>query len=319
MTNEPPPTNATELDAAKRQYIAEKQACGLKPETIHSYENALSLAFSYIPVSIKNTPLDYWTQYDVDLITNNILEGRKMKTGEQLAPQTRETYLRNLRQFVKWCREKKFISENIIVRKYKAPQAPPKMYTEEEIYKLSRPPELLERLPFTEMRNYVICMVLIETGMRRKSLVNLRICDLDLQHNQIQVATSKNGNVYRVTISNNTVVLLDKYLMFRAPSGGGVQATDVLFCDEFQRPLTPDGLSTIMTKYIKSKGVKCRGLHSFRHTTATLMVKNGATVADVAMQTGHRDLRQVQNYVHAVTAMSLDKFNQFSPLANISH
>ncbi len=309
-----PQHSKNELDEAKNDYLLEKQLNGLSKETIHSYDNSLGLAFAFVDNELKHKPLMEWTQKDLDKITANILSGKKMKTNEPLADTTRETYLRNLRQFVKWLGQNGYISNELYVRRFKAAQAPPKMYTEDELYILSEQPELISRCSFIEIRNYIMVMVLIETGVRKRSLINIRICDVDTKNNQIQIVKSKNKEVYCVRFSENVSLLLKKYIAIRMQNG--VEETDVLFCDSYQRPLTPSGITNILKKYIENKGVKFKGIHAFRHACATMMVKNGANVADVAQQTGHKDLRQVQGYAHAVVAINQEKFSVYSPLAN---
>jgi integrase/recombinase XerD len=308
------PQIETQLDAARDEFLAEK-SISCVPQTLRAYKNALHLIFTFIPETLQRKPLNQWAQKDIDDITQAILSGKKINSGEPLSPVTKESYLRNLRIFTKWCANKSYIACHIIVRKYRAPQQPQKIYSEQEIYALAQPPELMHRLSFLQMRNYVMCMVLIETGIRKNSLLNIRICDLNLPENSIKITTSKNKHIYCVAISDNLVSLLDRYLANRITTD--TTETDVLFCDQFQRKLTEYGVINILKKYVVSRGVTWRGVHAFRHSCATMMIKNGATTAEVAMQTGHRDIRQVENYARIVTGLRQDKFAVYSPLANM--
>lgn len=312
------PVLKTQIEQAIAEYILDKQARGVSPATIQSYKTALDAVMTFVPEKTKSKPLAEWTQPDLDEIHVALQHGKQVGKDKPLAPKTVETYLRNFRQLVTWLTdaERRYMATNLYVKPFRAPQAQPKMYTREEIYTLSQPPKALERMTFTELRNYVMTMVLIETGVRKSSLINIKISDVDLELRQIQIAKSKNKNVYMVALTQSTADLLRKYLSVRAPYMGGVDESDTLFCDEFQRPLTSNGISTIMRKYVMSRGVKCRGIHSFRHSAATLMKQNGASTAEIAQQTGHRDLRQVEGYVHAVTALHQDKIEKYSPLAN---
>jgi integrase/recombinase XerD len=303
----------TQLDAARDEFLTEKSiTCA--PATLRSYDNLLRIAFTFIPTSLQRKPLNQWTQTDVDDITQAVLNGKKLNS-EPLSPVSKESYLRNLRILFKWCGEKSYMASNIVVRRYKAPQQPQKIYSEQDLYMLAQPPELMHRLSFLEMRNYVMCMVLIETGVRKNSLLHMRICDLDLPENTIKVTTTKNKHIYCVAISDNLVSLLDRYLTNRITED--TKETDVLFCDQFQRGLTDFGIINIMKKYVESRGVTWRGVHAFRHSCATMMIRNGATTAEVAMQTGHRDIRQIENYARVVTALKQDKFAAYSPLAHM--
>ena len=312
------PVQESQIEQAIREYILDKQARGISTATIRSYKTALIQVMTFIPTQTKHKPLAEWTQSDIDEIHIAVQHGKQATKDKPLAPKSVETYLRNFRQLVTWLTdaERHYMASNLYVKPFRAPQAQPKMYTREEIFKLSQPPKALERMTFTELRNHVMTMILIETGVRRNSLINIKICDVDLKLRQIQIVQSKNKNVYMVAITQNTSNLLQKYLNVRAPYMGGVDETEKLFCDQYQRPLTPDGVSTVMEKYIKSRGVTYRGIHSFRHACATMMKQNGASTAEIAQQTGHKDLRQVEGYVHAVTALHQDKIEKYSPLAN---
>ena len=312
---EPVPQHSKlELEEAKNEYLIEKKISGLSEKTLKSYDNSLGLAFMFIDNKTRKKPLIEWTQKDLDKISANIISGMKMKKEEPLSDKTKETYLRSLRQFVKWMEENNYVDHGLYVRKYKAAQAPPKMYTEEELYILSEPPQNMNRCSFMEIRNYIMVMVLIETGVRKRSLINIRICDVDTTNNQIQIVKSKNKEVYCVRFSENVSILLKKYIAIRMDRAE--DDTGFLFCDSYQRPLTEYGVTNILKKYIENKGVKFRGTHAFRHSLVTCMIKNGANVADVAQQTGHKDLRQVQGYAHAVVAINQEKFSMYSPLAN---
>lgn len=311
-----PATQNAELTQAIEAYLLDKTTNGLSKHTMRSYENALEQVVSFVSEESKIKTLAEWSQVDLDKTYINIQNGKNGKTGKPLAEKTKETYLRNFRLFVRWLVVNGYIASNLYVKPFRAPQAPPKMYTKEEIYKLIQPPVALERMSFLEFRNYVITMVLIETGVRRSSLINIKIRDVDLENNQIQIVRSKNKNVYCVRLTEEVTELLRKYLMFRAPYNSDVQNYEVLFCDEYQRPLTANGISTIIAKYLKSRGIECKGIHAFRHSAATMMYENGASVAEVAQQTGHKDLRQVEGYIHTVTAMQQDKIEKYSPLAN---
>lgn len=308
-----PAKKSTELDAARREFILEKSLT-VAEKTVRSYNNGLDQAFKFIPTRTYKMQMYEWAQQHIDEIMENILHGKK-NTGQKLSDVTKETYLRTFRIFIKWCVEKGYLASNLFVRKYKAPQQPQKIYAEKEIYAIAEPPALMHRLSFLEMRNYTMALVLVETGIRKKSLLNLRICDLDLDGKSIEIVRSKNKEIYRVKISDNLAELLRKYLVNRVADD--TQETDILFCDQYQNQLSEYGVTNIMKKYVESKGVKFRGIHAFRHSCATMMVKNGATVAEVAQQTGHKDLRQVENYARINLAMDAEKFDKYNPLANM--
>lgn len=317
MSIQPKNPNKTQFETAIDMYITDRQLNGISEGTTRAYRNALTQICDFVPVEIMETPLAQWTQSDIDTIHVGVQNAKNKKTSNDLAGKSKETYLRNFRLFVHWLVQNKYVNRDLFVKPYKAPQAKPKMYTQEEIVKLMQQPIAINRMDFTDFRNYVMVVILAETGVRRSSLVNIKIEDVDLLHNQIQIVKSKNKNVYSVRISSTVCDLLKQYLGVRMPQGSDVKESDVLFCDEYQRPITPDGLNTIMDKYLKKRGVTPKGIHAFRHSAATMMYQNGASLSEVAQQTGHKDLRQVESYVHTVSALQQDKIEKYSPIARI--
>lgn len=303
------------VEALKEQFLTAARLRGSADATIHSYNTLLTTALCYVPDEIAEKVPIKWTQKDIDRITANIQNGVNQKNGKALAPKTVETYLRNFRVFVKWSVDNGYMKKNLAVTKYKAPQAAPKVYTDEEIRILLTEPTRIDS--FFEIRNFSMLVTLSETGVRKRSLINIRLCDVDMVNNKITIVRSKNGDVYTVGFTDFTKKWLKKYIDVRTNVDTDILETDVLFCDEYQRQLTESGISSIMKKYVTSKGVKYRGIHAFRHYCATAMVKHGATVAEVALQTGHKDLRQVEGYVHTFKSMPQDKLNKFSPLVGI--
>lgn len=57
----------------------------------------------------------------------------------------------------------------------------------------------------------------------------------------------------------------------------------------------------VVKKYVKLAGLRSDiSMHSFRHSFATHMLKNGADLRAVQMFLGHSDLRSTQVYTHYV-------------------
>ena len=306
----------TELDMAFRDFLMEKKLSGKAEKTVKSYQSLLTQAFMFVPFELYETPLSEWTQVDIQNIVYDIASGTSISTRKPLAKKTIESYLRNFRIFIAWCVATNRMKNGLSVQSYRAPQSQPKMYTDEELRIILTPPAAFKPLTFLELRNYVMCLVLTETGIRKNSLLNLTINDVDLRRSVLTIRTSKNKYVYCTAFSDTTKDYLERYISVRTKDKS-VTKDDYLFTDSYQRQLTEYGIVSILKKYITDKGVQFRGLHAFRHSCATRMAINGATSSEIAQQTGHRDIKQVDNYVHAVTALDKEKFDKYTSLSGI--
>jgi len=84
-------------------------------------------------------------------------------------------------------------------------------------------------------------------------------------------------------------------------------------------PLTAEGISKIVKKYLKSLGIKKKlGPHLLRHTAATQFIENGGNPFVLQQILGHATLKATSEYVRlAATKMAAKQ--QFSAIQNGRH
>ena len=69
------------------------------------------------------------------------------------------------------------------------------VYTEEELERLLKKPDV-KRCRFEDYRNWVIVNYLLGTGQRRRTVVNLKIGDLDLGNKLVKVRVKPDSKIY---------------------------------------------------------------------------------------------------------------------------
>jgi integrase/recombinase XerD len=151
------------------------------------------------------------------------------------------------------------------------------------------------------LRDRALLELLYSSGLRRTEAASITLYDLHLERRSLHVHGK--GDVERyVPIGKRALYWLEKYLDESRPlllRGGFYQE---VFLTGRSKNFTKYSLSNTVLKLLKASGVgKMGGCHLFRHTMATLMLENGASLRDIQMILGHASLTTTQRYTHLST------------------
>jgi integrase len=76
---------------------------------------------------------------------------------------------------------------------------------------------------------------------------------------------------------------------------------DLIFADPAGNYLLPSSVTRAAVRLAKKAGLKGVGIHSLRHTHASVLLANGVPVANVSKRLGHRDpYTTAKIYQHAL-------------------
>lgn len=93
------------------------------------------------------------------------------------------------------------------------------------------------------MINYVL-----GTGQRLNTIRNIKICDIDLNNEEVVVTTMKNKKQKTLPLSHTLVLILKEYLRYR-----GGEPDGYLFCTQYGKQLTSSGLQSAIQNYNKKR------------------------------------------------------------------
>jgi integrase/recombinase XerD len=187
-------------------------------------------------------------------------------------------------------------------------------YSNEELKTLLQKPDL-KKCKFTEYQCWVQTNLLFSTGVRQRSLIHIKVKDVDLFNNILNVNVTKNRKPLVVPISQTMANILREYLTFRQHESGD----DYLFCNVFGKQLTKSTSYHQLYTYNKGRGVETTGIHRYRHTFAKQWILHGGNVVSLSKLLGHSSLQITQNYVNLLvsevskevsTINLLDKFSE---------
>jgi integrase/recombinase XerD len=150
---------------------------------------------------------------------------------------------------------------------------------------------------YGSLRDRAFIALLARLAVRAGELRALRLDDIDWTQGLVHIRQSKTGRGRTLPLADDAGKLLVKYIREERPA--------TTYREVFLTSVTPrrpmgDGVTTTFVKIFLKKldlDGPGRGAHSFRHTAASLMVENGATLKEVADVLGHRVLSTTGIYV----------------------
>ena len=152
---------------------------------------------------------------------------------------------------------------------------------------------------------YPVVVLALSTGMRRGEIMNLKWQAVDLKRGRITLLKTKNGEIRVVPIAGHALELLKAHAKVRPID------TELLFPGKVKRD-KPMDLNAPWRTALSRAGIKDFRFHDLRHSAASYLAMNGASLAEIADVLGHRTLQMVKRYSHlseAHTASVIEKMN----------
>ena len=290
----------TTLEDIEQVFIQECKSRNLSEFTIRTYRVNIEYLMKYLAE----------TNICLGDISSNSIQQYKVYLMEHTDRNTTSinTNLRHINTYFKWCYESGYISEQVRVKYSKVQQRVKEIYTDDDIKILLKKPKV-DSCSYTEYRTYCIINMLVSTGIRRSSLLNIKLEDIQWNKQLIKLSHTKNKQVHYVSMNSQLVKVLKEWLKYRVG-----EDTDYLFTTQTGKKLEPLTVSCTIADYCRSRGVSVTSVHSFRHYYATKLVQSGVDIYTVSKLLGHSNISITQNYLKSlnmecfVQANSVDIF-----------
>jgi len=141
---------------------------------------------------------------------------------------------------------------------------------------------------------HALVLVAITTGARRGELIVLRWSDLDLKSGRALVRDSKNGE-------QRTLPLAGKALeAVRALRLKNSARSEFVFPNPSGHPSAFEYFDAYWYDALNEAGIEDFHFHDLRHTTASMLAAQGASLLEIADVLGHKTLAMVKRYSHLV-------------------
>ena len=131
----------------------------------------------------------------------------------------------------------------------------------------------------TAQRDALLLLFLLRTGLRLSEAIQLRICDLQLEQSQLQVADR------RVDLSDPAIQILREWLA-RRPEADIPQIWVIAQAGQY-RPLSLRAGQRILQRLAEQAGLDCLNSHICRYTYAIHETERGVPLDKIAHNMGH--------------------------------
>ncbi|WP_027416417.1 site-specific integrase, partial [Aneurinibacillus terranovensis] len=223
--------------------------------------------------------------------------------------------LTTLRVFLRFLYLHGYIKEDLSLsvpkqNKYRYPSVPSTWEPDE----VKRMLGAIDRASPLGKRDYAILLLVAKLGIRAGDIKALKLSDLNWTSKTITITQEKTKVEVTYPILHDVGWALIDYLKHARP----VCDTPYLFV-RLNAPFEAFGenanLHNIITKYTRLAGItvprgKRHGLHSLRHSLASTLLEQGASLAVISEILGHVDSKSTSVYLHTdmkgLTACALD-------------
>jgi site-specific recombinase XerD len=140
-------------------------------------------------------------------------------------------------------------------------------------------------------RDYAILRCLVDLGLRSCEVAALRLDDIDWKNGTLTVRTEKSQRCDVLPLPSTTGRAIAEYLRKARPANES-RAVFVRHRAPFHLPVSPSVIRSVVRQAAVRSGLMDRlhGPHRLRHSAATRMLHQGATLKQIADILRHRSL-----------------------------
>jgi integrase/recombinase XerD len=299
------------IDILIKEYIRHLKGLGQSRYTLKNVRSALNRFSAFL----REKGIDRAESIDASLLEN--YQQTLFFSGRPLALRSQSQLLGVLKGFTKFLKTRHYFitdpGKNIQLPR-KPKQLPRVILTHDEINRIVLSPDI--RTP-KGYRDRIILEILYDTAIRRSEMSAIEIEHLDLEDGYIRVRGK--GNRQRVVpVCARVCELVQNYILMVRPQFIRGKDNGFLILNRFGNPMEPNGIWAVVKRCAKKAGIKKNvSTHTFRHTCARHMMKNGAPVRHIQELLGHESLESTQIYTR-VTINDLKKVHKkYHPGNNI--
>ena len=291
-------TNSLTFEEGCNKYLEYCRQRNLRQGTINHYKQSYTQFYKFFD---PETPIE---EIDQDAYKRYVLHLKSTLNNDVSI----NSYLRDFITTLHFLMNEGYIPY-FKMQSIKVDKNPIETYTEDELQLLLKKPNI-KKCKFMEYQCWVMTNFLFSTGVRQRSLMNIKIKDIDFDNKVVYVNVTKNRKPLIVPMNLTMTSILEEYLKHRQHKS----KDDYLFCNVYGEQLMKSTCYNILSDYNRRRGVETTGIHRYRHTFAKHWILSGGNVVSLSQLLGHSSLDITQNYIHLLVSDVAKEVNETNVL-----
>jgi integrase/recombinase XerD len=165
------------------------------------------------------------------------------------------------------------------------------IFSSDDIKKLLKQPNF-DNCAYSELRDWVIINIVLNTGVRAGSIVNVKIEDINFREHTIVFRHMKNRQQQVFPLKKDVLKIIKLYLDYVED-----ELDEYMFINSEHKQLTSKQLSVSFQRYCKNRGIKITSFHAMRHWFATNLLRETKNIYLVSKTLGHSSVAVTERYV----------------------
>lgn len=271
-------------------FLRALRAENLAPRTLQTYGESISQFGNYLlKRGIKPHPTN---------VTRENVEGFISELLGKYKPATANNRYRGLQRYFKWLVDEGEIPLNPMekMKPPRIPETPPEILSEKDIVTLLKTCVVKSgsswEVAFAAKRDMAIIRLLLDSGLRRAELSNLKVTDLDLD-NQTVTVIGKGSRIRIVPFGRKTTRDLDRYLRARMSHSNADRPELWL---GHAGAMTDSGIYQVVKDRAAQAGLGDIYPHLFRHTFSHMWLSSDGNEGDLMALAGWRSRTMLGRY-----------------------
>ncbi len=278
---------------------------GLSLNSIVSYENdIISLKNYIIDNKIKESPIE---------CTPDTVNSFIYNSSKKNSPRSQARKISGLKSFFKFLVFEEYSKSSPMsnIESPKLGRKLPDILNVEEISQMISSINIKEKFG---QRNKTIIEILYGTGIRVSELIELKISNIFFKENLIRVLGKGDKERFVPIGLKAKKSIIDYINNDRKYQKIEESSNDILILSKYGKKITRHMIFTLIKNISKKSGItKKISPHTFRHSFASHLLKNGADLRTIQLILGHENITTTEIYTHLDSKHLLNVMKKYHP------